>query len=287
MRSTRSMLFVLACGLLAVVTGCALTGPSSRTANVGYALLGEGPEKVVVLHDWLGDRTNYEPVHPYLDTDAFQFAFVDLRGYGDSMDIPGRFTSDEAARDVLSVADALGWRSFHIVGHSMTGMVVQKVAVLATSRVKSIVATTPVHAGGMQPDDETHAFFAQVARSSEPMAQAIDLLTGGQLSPQWQQFKVQRAMARSTESARLGYLEMFAYEDFSRQVDGIGIPLLVVLGRNDLDAFRPPVIEQTFGQWYENIEITQITDAGHYPMQETPALYATRVQAFLARQAAR
>ena len=284
---TRSIPLLLACALLAAVAGCALTGTSARSANVEYAVLGEGPEKVLVLHDWLGDRTNYEPVHPYLDTDAFQFAFVDLRGYGESMDIPGRFTSDEAARDAISVADALGWRSFHIVGHSMTGMVVQKVAVLAGRRVESIVATTPVHAGGMQPDDDTHAFFAQVARSPEPMAKGIDLLTGGRLSPEWQRFKVQRALSRSTESARLGYLDMFAYEDFSELVDGIGIPLLVVLGRNDLDAFRPPVIRQTFGQWYENFEITQITDAGHYPMQETPVLYATRVQEFLKRQADR
>lgn len=287
MRLTRSIPFLFACGLLAAAAGCALTGTSARSANVEYAVLGEGPEKVLVLHDWLGDRTNYEPVHPYLDTDTFQFAFVDLRGYGESMEIPGRFTSDEAARDAISVADALGWRSFHIVGHSMTGMVVQKVAVLAGDRVQSIVATTPVHAGGMQPDDETHAFFTQVAQSPEPMAKGIDLLTGGRLSPEWQRFKVRRAMSRSTESARLGYLDMFAYEDFSERVDGIEIPLLVVLGRNDLDAFRPPAIRQTFGQWYENLEITQITDAGHYPMQETPALYATRVQEFLKRQAAR
>lgn len=285
MRLIRPIPFLLACGLVAVVTGCALTGTSSRSANIDYALLGEGPEKVMVLHDWLGDRRNYDPVHPYLDIDTFQFAFVDLRGYGESMDLPGRFTSDEAANDVISVADALGWGSFHIVGHSMTGMVVQKAALLAEGRVESIVATTPVHAGGMQPDEDTYAFFTQAAQAPEPMAQAIGLLTGGQLSPQWQEFKVQRAMSQSTEDARLGYLEMFAFEDFSERVEGMETPVLIVLGRNDIDAFRPPVIEQTFGQWYRNVEITQITDAGHYPMQEAPALYATRVEEFLKRQA--
>lgn len=287
MRCTRPILFVLACGLLATLAGCALTGTRAPSANIDYTTIGKGPEKVLVLHDWLGDRRNYDPVRPYLDTDTFQFAFVDLRGYGESMDIGGAFTVDEAARDTLSVADALGWPSFHIVGHSMTGMVVQKVAVLAGERVESIVATTPVHAGGLQPDDQTYAFFADVAREPDVMAKGIDMLTGGALSAEWKRFKVERAMQRSTEAARLGYLDMFAHADFSDEVDGIEIPLLVVLGRNDIDAFRPPAIEQTFGQWYENLEITQITDAGHYPMQETPVLYATRVQEFIRRQAAR
>lgn len=286
MQCTRPILFVLACSLLATLAGCALTGTRNPSAKIDYTTVGTGPEKVLVLHDWLGDRRNYKPIRPYLDTDAFQFAFVDLRGYGESMGIDGAFTVDEAARDTLSVADALGWQSFHIVGHSMTGMVVQKVAVMASERVDSIVATTPVHAGGMQPDDESYAFFADVAREPDVMAKGIDMLTGGALSAEWKQFKVKRAMQRSTEAARLGYLDMFAHADFSDEVKGIEIPLLVVLGRNDIDAFRPPAIEQTFGQWYENLEITQITDAGHYPMQETPVLYATRVQAFIRRQAA-
>ena len=287
MRYPRPNLFVLACTLLTLLAGCALTDARGPSANIEYTTVGTGTEKILVLHDWLGDRHNYDPVRPYLDTDAFTFAFVDLRGYGDSMDIDGAFTVDEAARDTLSVADALGWDSFHIVGHSMTGMVIQKVAVQAPKRVDSMVATTPVHAGGMQPDDQTRAFFADVARKPEVMAKAIDMLTGGTLSAEWQRFKVEHAMRRSTEAARLGYLDMFAYADFSDEVDGIEIPLLVVLGRNDIDAFQPAAIDETFGRWYKNAEITQIKDAGHYPMQETPVLYATTVQAFIRHQATR
>jgi len=281
MRYPRLSLFVLAGILLAALAGCVLTGTGRPSANIEYSTVGTGSEKVLVLHDWLGDRKNYDPVHPYLDTDTFQFAFVDLRGYGESMNIEGAFTVDEAARDTLSVADALGWESFHIVGHSMTGMVIQKVAVLASDRVDSMVAATPVHAGGMQPDDQTHSFLTDVARKPEIMAKLVDMLTGGKLSNEWQRFKVRRAMQRSTEAARLGYLDMFAHVDFSDEVDGSEIPLLVVLGRNDIDAFQPSAIGQTFGRWYKNVEIMQIANAGHYPMQETPVRYATMVQTFI------
>lgn len=261
------------------------SGGASPSSTVGYELYGDGSEKVLVLHDWLGDRQNYAPVRPYLDTDTFQFAFIDLRGYGESMDVAGDFTAEEAARDAIAVADALGWTSFHIVGHSMTGMVVQKVAALAGERVKSVVATTPVYATGLQVDDDTFAFFSDAAKKPEVMAVAIGMLTGDKLSPEWADFKVARAMSCSTEAARLGYLRMFAYEDFAAEVDGLGTPFLALLGGNDLEAFQPPAIEASYGKWHPNLTVVQVTDAGHYPMQEVPALYATEVQKFLKQHA--
>lgn len=281
MRYQGISLSLLLSGALLSFAAWAQSDASLPPANVDYALHGNGAQKVIVVHDWLGDTRNYDPVLPYLDAQTFQFAFVDLRGYGGSMDIAGEFTASEAARDIISVADALGWVSFHIVGHSMSGMVVQKVAVTAGDRVRSIVATTPVSAGGMQVDAESYAFFRDAAREPADMAAAIDMLTGGKLSPEWTQFKVERAMARSTEAARLGYLDMFAYEDFGDEVDGIRTPVLVVLGANDIEAFQPSSIERSFGQWYPNLSVAQLSDAGHYPMQEVPVLYATVIQRFL------
>ncbi|NMM43514.1 alpha/beta hydrolase [Rhodospirillaceae bacterium KN72] len=262
-----------------VLSGCA--GNMTPTASIDYELFGSGAEKVVVLHDWLGDRSNYDPIKPYLDGETFQFAFADLRGYGGSLKKTGAFTATEAAMDAISVADALGWDRFHIIGHSMTGMVVQKVAVLAGERVKSVVATTPVYASGMQVDEGTFGFFTAAAKKPEEMGQAIQALTGGKLSEEWTSFKVDRAMTWSTEEARLAYLDMFAYEDFSGEVDGIGTPFLVLIGANDIEAFHPPAIQATFGKWYPDLTVVQVTDAGHYPMQEVPVLYATEVQKFL------
>ena len=79
---------------------------------------------------------------------------------------------------------------------------------------------------------------------------------------------------------------MFAYEDFATEVDGIETPVLALLGRNDLDAFQPAAIEATFGRWHPNLTVVQVTDAGRYPMQEVPVLYATEVTRFLRGHAA-
>jgi len=40
-------------------------------------------------------------------------------------------------------------------------------------------------------------------------------------------------------------------------------------------------LRKTFGAWYANVDFTFITDAGHYPMQETPVDLASLVERFL------
>ena len=118
--------------ILSVLTGCAGT---TQPPGLSYTLQGTGPEKVIVLHDWRGDHRNYDDVRPYLDGKAFTFAFVDLRGYCASIHISGAFNEKEAAADTLRVADTLGWQQFHIIGHSMTGMVWQRIAAHTPSPV--------------------------------------------------------------------------------------------------------------------------------------------------------
>ena len=273
------IIFALALGLGA----CAASRDAAPILD--YELLGQGPAKVIVLHDWLGDRRNYDPVRPYLDIAGYTYAFVDLRGYGGSKNIPGAFNEIEAAADVLRVADHLGWPTFHIIGHSMTGMVVQRIAADAPTRVLSIVATTPVAANGMQTDADTRDFLEGAAKDIAVTQKAIQALTGNRLSATWAKVKANWAMARSTEAARLGYLDMFDISDFATDVDGLKMPITVILGENDLPFFQPDYINSTFGKWYANLTVVVSANAGHYPMQETPAFYASAVDAHLKRVA--
>lgn len=281
MKFPRLAMLAFACFLL----GAASVAKAAGKAAISYETLGTGDEHVLVMHDWLGDRTNYTPALPYLDTKRFTYAFVDLRGYGESRDLKGRFTADEAAADAVSVADALGWSKFHIVGHSMTGMVVQRIALNVPDRIKSVVATTPVAASGMQIDEGTWNFFKAVVTDTESAGKAIGLLTGGRLSPAWTDFKVRRAMGTSTAKARLAYLHMFVKHNFSKDAEqaGLNIPFLLILGENDIDAFKPAAVKETFQKWYKNVEIVNVANAGHYPMQETPAFYAATLEGFLAK----
>jgi 3-oxoadipate enol-lactonase len=112
----------------------------ASTSGLGYVQHGTGPERVLVMHDWLGDHTNYDSVMPYLDGAAFTYVFVDLRGYGKSIHMRGDYTVQEIAADCLKLADRLGWHRFHLIGHSMTGMATQRIAADAPDRIKSAIA---------------------------------------------------------------------------------------------------------------------------------------------------
>lgn len=75
------------------------------------------------MNDCLCDTSTWDGAWQFLDGARFTFAFVDPRGYGRSRGRPGAFTLEEAAADVLALADALGWARFAVVGHSMSALV--------------------------------------------------------------------------------------------------------------------------------------------------------------------
>ncbi len=86
-------------------------------------------EKVVVYNDWMGDCTSWEPVMQYLDVDRFTYVLTDVRGYGRSIHLTGEYNETEAAADTLELIDHLSWNRVHLVGFSMTGMVVERLAI--------------------------------------------------------------------------------------------------------------------------------------------------------------
>ena len=74
--------------------------------------IGDGPVRVVVIPGWFGDHRAFEAMFDFLDVKRFSYAFIDIRGYGDSRDEAGDYTMAEIAIDTLALADRLGWRSF-------------------------------------------------------------------------------------------------------------------------------------------------------------------------------
>jgi pimeloyl-ACP methyl ester carboxylesterase len=62
----------------------------------------------------------------------------DNRGIGGSVNLGGPLTIEAMAEDALAVMDAEELDRFHVVGHSMGGLIAQEVALRAPRRVKSL-----------------------------------------------------------------------------------------------------------------------------------------------------
>jgi len=226
-------------------------------ATLGHNIFGQCGEKVLVFHDWMGDSSNYEPLLPYLDPNTYTYVFADLRGYGKSRHLAGTYSVEDVTEDAFRLADKLGWKRFHAVGHSMTGIVVQRMALddwtSDAKRLKSVVAITPVSADGYPADEETKQFLWNLIGQRDLSEQGSSLLTGKRLAPAWGHFKANRHLQTSTAEALKGYYRMWLGTDFSAAVRKakVGTPFLVIGGRQDLPGFQEEHLRKTFGAAYE------------------------------------
>ena len=111
--------------------------------------MGVEKKKLLLCMIGWGIYGNWEGAIPFMDLDRFTYAFMEVRGYGKSKGLKGSYTSDEVAGDIFNLADDLSWDSFHLIGHSMTGMAVQKALLLDRDhRIQKLIAITPVSAAG-------------------------------------------------------------------------------------------------------------------------------------------
>ncbi len=251
--------------------------------KLGYDVHGTGGKRVIVLHDWSASCTTYDHCRPYMDTTTHSYAFVDLRGYGRSRDLAGAYSVAEAAADILAVARELGWDDFSVLGHSMTGMVAQRVALDAPDRVNAIIAVCAVSAQGMPLDDDSWAFFLGSTQDDEAYQDLMRGVCMDTLGAGWLAAKLRWNRAQATLASRVGYLHMFVKTNFAPEVNALTQPVLVITGAQDTEALNAKAMQSSFLDQHPRAEHRDIPNCGHYPMQECPPAFVAIVEEFLGR----
>lgn len=252
--------------------------------TIGHRVFGQGTEKVLLLHGWFGDHSAYDPLEPWLETEAFSFAFMDARGYGLSRTHAGDYSIAETGGDALALADHLGWERFHVIGHSMGGMAMQWIAAHAPKRVKSGIGLTPVPACGVPLDGDGQALFHGAVTELEKRRQILSFTTGGRLGAFWERTCARFSWEISEPAAFAGHLAAWTETDFAAAMAGLQTPMLIVVGEHDA-AITADAMRSTLLSWCPQAELEVMANAGHYPMQETPVRLANLMQAFLRRHA--
>lgn len=93
---------------------------------------------VLALHGWLDNAASFDALAPLLP-DARVVA-LDLTGHGRSEHRPpgSHYHFVDFAPDAIAAADALGWRRFALLGHSLGGGIASFVAAILPERVRRV-----------------------------------------------------------------------------------------------------------------------------------------------------
>jgi len=203
---------------------------------------GSGETRVLV-HGYLGGSSQWaaemQALSPHLDVIA-----MDLPGFGQSRHLRSPDQIAGYAQAVLDCLDRLGVQRFHLLGHSMGGMIVQEMVHLAPQRVMRLVlyGTGPL---GLLPGR-----FETMARSRERLAQDGVQTTARRISATWLLHREASPMAQalgdlaalaSAQAAEAGLWAMERW-DGRAQLSNITQPTLIVWGDQDR-SYQWPQIE--------------------------------------------
>lgn len=104
---------------------------------MGCVRVGKGPV-LVLVHGFLSGLAYWEKQIESFKT-HFEVIAIDNPGYGGTTEETGPDKIVDFAANVLKELDALGVNDFHLLGHSMGGMIAQEIALQVPHRVNRLV----------------------------------------------------------------------------------------------------------------------------------------------------
>lgn len=246
--------------------------------SLHYIVSGAGPVEMICLH-WMGGAgATWEVFCGALDPIKFRCVALDFRGHGKSQPTASLFTIERLARDVLNLADVLGFDRFAVAGHSFGGKVALRVAALAPQRVKGLVLIGGVGPGlvplerpmidGILERSGDVSFVREVFRGwfqVWPRVEIDDALERFAGTPAW-------ALRAVCESA--------LWSDIAADVGEVLAPALVIAGDAD-PVYGPTYQEQSVRPFLSNATCVTMAGCGHGLILERPEEIAVHIEGFL------
>lgn len=237
-------------------------------------------EALVLVHGYLGGSRQWQAEIEAL-RHHFDVIAPDLAGYGDANHLQAPEAIDTHARAVLATLDRLGVQRFHLLGHSMGGMVVQQIVHLAPARVQRLVLYATSAQGSIPGRFET------LSRSRERLAEDGAQRTARRISATWllereqsPAFEALAALAEraSEQAARAGLSAMESWDGRDRLAT-IQQPTLVLWGERDRSYGWPQI--EALWRTLPRASLAVLPDCAHAMHLERAALLHTLLLEFL------
>lgn len=236
---------------------------------------------LVLVHGYLGGSGQWAAPLPLLSP-HFEVVTLDLAGYGKANHLTAPTDLADHARSVLATLNHMGIKRFHLLGHSMGGMVVQEIASQAPHRVDKLVlyATGPL---GCIPGR-----FETMARSRERLREDGVQRTARRICATWlldreasPAFEALAALAsQASEQAASAGLSAMESWDGRERLGRIGQDTLVIWGEHDRSYAWSQI--ELLWRGIPHASLAVVPGCAHALHLERSALFCTLLVEFLA-----
>ncbi len=223
---------------------------------------------VVLVHGFTGSKEDFSECGPMIAEHGYRVLTLDNRGQHESPHSKREdaYTIKSLARDAIDLAQLLGMKNPHLLGHSFGGLVSQRAVLMAPNYWKSLTLMCSGPAAiGFRED-----FLSHETLMSVPMEKIwddhMDAMEIGK--PAYGMKKKRWAMSdhRSVATHRQHLIDE---PSIVKEVHATGISAHVVYGEND-DAWPLPLQDQMAKDLEAQLDV--IPGAGHCPNEDTPEL---------------
>lgn len=242
----------------------------------------EGQGKpLVFVHGYLGGARMWDAQFSAF-TPRYRCIAPNLAGFGDSAQLHSPDTIEGHAVLVLQTLDHLKIDRFHLLGHSMGGMVVQQMAAMAPERIDRLVlyGTGPV---GLLPDR-----FETIETSRRRLHEDGLEATARRIAATWfmkgeaaEGFETcVREGAEASMQAALAALSSWEHWNGTASLSRLSMPSLVIWGDGDRSyGWRQP---EALWHGIPGCRLAVVPGCAHNVHMEKPAIFNAILEDFLA-----
>jgi len=227
---------------------------------------------LVMVHGFMGGSAQWDPIMPELQGQTDLIA-VDLPGFGSNANMPPINTIDGFADWVLKDLNARGIDKFHLLGHSMGGMIVQEMTHKAPSRIASLILYATGAQGILPGRFETIAESKRRAQVDGPQETARRIAATWFLNTdQAANYAICAGVAEQSSLAAIysGLDAMQAWSGTDKLAE-ISAPTLVIWGDGDR-TYAWPQIQQLW-QTIPGAKLAVLPDCAHAVHLENPDIF--------------
>jgi 3-oxoadipate enol-lactonase len=255
--------------------------------RIHYEVTGKPGATPVLMIQGLGASKNAWNLQRIAMATRFRIISFDNRGAGRSDKPTEPFTLEQMADDAITVLDAAGVETAHVVGASMGGVISQIVAVKYPQRVRSLTLVCTAC--------RNHPWRQELLQSWAKTAEEKGMIEVGKEAAQWVMSprSFRRLVPAFTWMGPLAALRprhsfvsqidaiLNTREDLVDQLSTITAPTMVIVGNQDI--LTPRGDSEEIAERIPNAELVVISGAAHGLMMEHSSTFNKILIEFLQR----